>query len=219
MTMTSEEYFEIGIRYFERGEYKIAVEAFFRAKRLEPSFIQNRLMFGKTLAVLGANQAAEKEFKYVLKKSPDNTEALCFLGSIHISTGKYESAKKLLMQALSLNPANPQAHVCLAECLLYLGLPQEALKESSKAIELLPNYHVAYYGRAVAYWDLGKWHFAEADIKRAIKLDPKFQDYQILLARIYLRTERFNEGFEIWNLTLKPDISQIFLPLNRLESN
>jgi tetratricopeptide (TPR) repeat protein len=49
---------------------------------------------------------------------------------------------------------------------------KKAIAYLDRAIELNPNYAIAYYSRAISHHDLGEYEKAIADIDRAIKLKP-----------------------------------------------
>lgn len=51
---------------------------------------------------------------------------------------------------------------------------QGALVDYTKAIELDPNFVIAYYNRGRAYYDLVSYDLAIADYFKAIALDPNF---------------------------------------------
>ena len=52
------------------------------------------------------------------------------------------------------------------------GRYDEAIEKYNKAIELNPNYAIAYAGRGQAYFKLGQYDLAIPDLAKAIELDP-----------------------------------------------
>ena len=63
-------------------------------------------------------------------------------------------------------------HVAQAYELNNQGRYDEAIEECNKAIELDPNYALAYFNRGAAYINKGQYDLAIADCNKAIELDP-----------------------------------------------
>ena len=55
-----------------------------------------------------------------------------------------------------------------------LGRYEESIRDFDKAIELNPNFAVAYYTRGLAKRNLGRFDAADEDINKAVELDPHF---------------------------------------------
>ena len=68
--------------------------------------------------------------------------------------------------------AAAEEHYVQAHNLHKEGRYDEAIKEYTKAIELDPNYAIAYAERGQAYFKLGQYDLAIPDTAKAIELDP-----------------------------------------------
>ena len=101
--------------------------------------------FLKTLPVLqdavqlyqqGRTEEAQGQFLQVLKKAPDQPDALYFLGRIKLDQGKPADAIKLLTKAVRGNPRFAEAHFFSGSALNMLGRPLEALAAYNRAIAI-----------------------------------------------------------------------------------
>lgn len=98
-------------------------------------------------------------------------------GESYENQGKYAAAVKDFTKALELDPKNlgkqPPVYYNLGTALYKLGYPAEALLSLNKAIQLYPQYGLAYNQRGSIYGGLGKYEIALADFNKAIDLEPQ----------------------------------------------
>ncbi|WGK69511.1 tetratricopeptide repeat protein [Candidatus Haliotispira prima] len=66
------------------------------------------------------------------------------------------------------------------------GQDQEACRYHDRAIELKPDFAIAWLNRSIAYTGLGLFDKALTDAFKAIALDPEYIDSQRMLAQIYI---------------------------------
>ena len=57
---------------------------------------------------------------------------------------------------------------------LYAGDYKKAIEHYTKAIEIDPDFALAYNNRGVAYYNMGRYNEAIADYTKAIELDPEY---------------------------------------------
>ena len=88
-------------------------------------------------------------------------------------------------QALAIDPAMTAASVNRSASLLLLDRYQEARETVDRAIPFAngPELKLALYNRAMAHEALGDVKAAYRDLKRAIELDPAFEQAQAQLTR------------------------------------
>jgi len=87
---------------------------------------------------------------------------------------RYDDALRHCLVASALRPRWPRGHWVVAYVLLGKEAVEEAIAESSRAIELSPQDPETWNRRGVAYHRTGQWEKALADYSRAIELDPSF---------------------------------------------
>ena len=115
---------------------------------------------------------AEKLYKKILKKFPNNFDANYFIASINAQENNFVDAKEYMEKALSINPNVPELNNNLG--LLYFNLQQvdQSLHFFQKAIELNKNYLLAYINLAMAYVNLNKVPEAKKNYIKALEIEP-----------------------------------------------
>ena len=143
-------YFEQGLRLMEASEFEPALAMFNSAIKL------------------GLGNLAKI---YVCRG-----EALAYLG-------RWQEAERSLNEALRLRPDRATAYSAHNErgnVHRFQEAYDKAIADYTMAIQLEPDYHEAYYNRALAYE--GKHHFAEAeaDLTQMLQLNPNIgQAYEV----------------------------------------
>lgn len=99
---------------------------------------------------------AIKSFRIVLKKEPDNEEALSSLAEAYARQGSYDAAEEILKKLEVINPANIHglfisAFICVQE-----GAYEEAISEYKRIIYSQPHNARAYLLLGDVYWKAGK---------------------------------------------------------------
>lgn len=105
---------ELGLLYFENGEYEPAIEQFsnvlkFFNLRQEvyfeiPSLVEVYHNQGKAFQGLGYKRKAVKSFERALEIDPSSVEVLTSLGNFYLERRMYYKALKLNEKCLSINP-------------------------------------------------------------------------------------------------------------------
>ena len=115
---------------------------------------------------------AEKLYKKILKKFPNNFDANYFIASINAQENNFVDAKEYMEKALSINPNVPELNNNLG--LLYFNLNQvdQSLHYFQKAIELNKNYLLAYINLAMAYVNLNNVPEAKKNYIKALEIKP-----------------------------------------------
>ena len=81
----------------------------------------------------------------------------------------------------------------------------EAIEEYSKAIELNPDYELAYNNRGLAYYNLNEYETAIRDYNRAIKVEPDFAFAYYNRGSAYHKLGRYDEAMQDYNKSLELD--------------
>jgi tetratricopeptide (TPR) repeat protein len=114
-------WFNLGSVRYKRGEFKQAVIALERSRRINPSFNLAVLVMGLSLRKLGNNASAERCFVESLEAEPDNEVALTALALIAFDTGFYSTAIDYLDRLVRLRPGSSGAKKLRAKSKLMLG--------------------------------------------------------------------------------------------------
>jgi tetratricopeptide (TPR) repeat protein len=95
-----------------------------------------------------------------------------------------DKAEDLGRRAVELDVWRPEGegHMTLALVNLARGRPDEAIVETERALEIVPNDHFAYATLALALAQQGRLLEAARSIKRALRLEPRPSRFLLLVA-------------------------------------
>ncbi|CAN6287875.1 unnamed protein product [Urochloa humidicola] len=105
-------------------------------------------------------------------------------GQYEEALSQYDMALQIAAELESAEDIHSACHSNRAVCFLRLGKYDEAVKESTKALELNPSYLKALLRRAEAHEKLEHYDEAIADMKKVIELDPSNQQATRSLLRL-----------------------------------
>jgi len=114
-------------------------------------------------------------------------------------------ARAAASKALELDDRLAEAHVSLAHILLHEWAWQKAEAEFHRAMQLNPNYAVAFHWYALCVTALGRVDEAVAAMQRAIELDPVSVRINADLGMAYLAAGRYADAVTQEGLTLDLD--------------
>ena len=154
------------------------------------------------------NAQAKELFERALRLDPDNVDAMIGLASCIIadvvggwSISAIEDQKiaiTLADRALSKRPTSALARVAKGDIIRY-GQPEEALSEYDAALELDPNFPVAYANRGLALILLGRAREAFSPLELALRISPKdplaFQ-WRFFVCHAHLHLHEYEEAIE-----------------------
>lgn len=124
----------------------------------------------------GQLAAAEKIYEDILRRQPDNFDALHLLGLVSAQTGRSERGVDLIRRAIRLNGNVADAHNNLGNALRASRRFDEALSSFDRATALRKDLVPALYNRGLTLADLGRHDEALASYDRVIALAPKHAD-------------------------------------------
>ena len=125
--------------------------------------------------------AAQRHYKYLLKKQPKNTKVLVGLASTYSQQMDFDRSFQYINQALKINPRYRDAYVMKGSNYLFLNKPELAKSSYETAVQQDPSFYEAYLM-------LGSIYQAENNVicieyyKTAAQLRPKDPDVLFSLA-------------------------------------
>jgi tetratricopeptide (TPR) repeat protein len=90
-----------------------------------------------------------ESYREILKKDPNNLQALVNLGNRYYDSGQDRPAVDSYRRALAIDPGNTDVRVDMAVSLRRLGDPDGAVEELKKAISVSPRHAQARYNLGV----------------------------------------------------------------------
>lgn len=139
---------------------------------------------------------AESALQEVLQRSPDQPDALHFLGVLRHTQGQVGEALNLIQRAVAAVPNNSSAWNNLGNVLLLSGRGEEAADaydhavthgDGSDAVRALNNL-------GVLHRKLGRLDRSELALRHAVKRDPAFADAWYNLSTTLIKQGRVHDG-------------------------
>jgi tetratricopeptide (TPR) repeat protein len=102
--ITAEEYFSMGMAYFELGKYEEAEKWLNRARGMDKTKAASEYNLGRIAFEMGRYEDAIRLFDSILEKDPENILALKAAAYTRIKTGEIEKAEALYARVLAMVP-------------------------------------------------------------------------------------------------------------------
>jgi tetratricopeptide (TPR) repeat protein len=125
-TAEAEEYYALGMAYFDLGKYAESEKWFARARNANRTQTASEYNLGRIAFETGRYEEAEQRFEKVLKKDPDNVTALKAVAYTCIKLDKKEKAKTYYEKLILLVPESADNGYNYALVLLALDKAPEA---------------------------------------------------------------------------------------------
>ena len=130
----------------------------------------------------------------VLKRQPDNFQALQLLGVVSLQTGRIHEGVEVLTKAIALEPGSAPGHLNLGNGLRELKRPDQALACYDRAIALMPRLAEAWANRGNALCELRRPNEALESYGQALALNPQSAEAWSNRARALLDLARPEEA-------------------------
>ncbi|MEZ5329473.1 MAG: tetratricopeptide repeat protein [Verrucomicrobiales bacterium] len=172
---------------WSRGELKKAEELFKRSAEISAPRTNTQLVYAEFKLRLGDDAAAEAAAKVITEETPDYFPAAVLLARALSNQERNDEALAVLDRLLAGHTSYLLARLLQSEIWLKTGNNEAAIAQLKQLRQVYPgSARVAYqFSRAcIAESD---WTLAEAELKRAIALDPQYDDAVIMLVRLHLR--------------------------------
>ncbi|MDR2739883.1 MAG: tetratricopeptide repeat protein [Treponema sp.] len=123
---TAEEYFSLGMAYFDLGKYEEAEKWLNRARLMDKTKIASEYNLGRIAYEMGRFDDAVKYFERVLAKDKDNVLALKAASYGRIKIGDLQGAEALYNRVLAMEPDSVDQGYNYALVLMALDKPEKA---------------------------------------------------------------------------------------------
>ena len=148
-----------------------------------------RLLLGKALAAAGNAEAAETEFRELIRLQPPLIEAWLQWSGLLQKHGLFQKASDCLRAGLEANPQSAELHNDLAVASLALGDFGMAETHITQAIQIAPEWATGFCNLALLLRKQGKVADAEAAARKAVVLNADFPEAFNLLGEILMETD------------------------------
>src|SRR6266496_1173734 len=153
-----------------------------------------RLLMGSILLLADDGHGAIKEFERAIELNPKLPGLHAWYGRALMRMGDSEKAKAAFKIELAGNANDFEANLYMGILLRQDKLPEASLDYSASAVRLRPRDQYALYHLAADYAALGKPNEARPLLEGVIKEFPHFIEARVLLASVYYRLNRKEDG-------------------------
>lgn len=179
----------LGDYYFSRGDLAKALEEFATVSSQHPGDLGIRKIYIQLLLLNQKPDEANRLNEEILKKNPQDGEALMVKGEILNSQKKWDESIPVLRQVTKDAPDNATAHYQLGLALAEKGDPQQAEQEWNEATRLRPGYAEAWRNLGGLAMHRRDWKGLEIIGDKLETLAPRSPEGYLFHA-----TARFNQG-------------------------
>ena len=155
---------------------------------------QAHLLMGSILLLADDGHGAIREFERAIQLDPKLPTLNAWYGRALMRMGDTVKAKTVFRTALEQNQNEFDANLFLGVLLRQDKEFEEALTYLSRAVHLRPRDQFARYHVAAVYTSLGKPQDALPLLEGVAKEFPEFSEARVLLASVYYRLNRKEDG-------------------------
>ncbi|MBI4931968.1 MAG: tetratricopeptide repeat protein [Bacteroidetes bacterium] len=165
----------MGILRDAMGYPKEAEEYFLNAIRYQPNVPDSYFFYARFLQKQGRTGEAISQLKKGHEISPGHSGITQYLNSLSAVQG--ENTGDYIKKIEKYTQENPTAENYIELSLAYYrnGMYKECINACEKALELHPNFALAYNNMCSAYNAMEEWEKAMAACSKAIEIDSNFQ--------------------------------------------
>jgi tetratricopeptide (TPR) repeat protein len=164
------------------------------ARRTEPRSISGRVALVRSLVTAGNLARAETEVAELLKGAPDAASVHVANGVLQIAKKNAAGARSSFEKALALAPGFVDALSGLTTLDIQAKMPAKAIARLETEIGKQAASAPLLAMVAQAYEAAGDNAKAEQALRRAVSIDPRFNDAYVTLAQLYIRQGRIDEA-------------------------
>ena len=197
MPKDAEPYYQIGLVYLGRGEFRGALASFQKASELDPKRTDAQLKVAEIMGRFGnaeQSEEAHRKLEGILAANTKDPEVLDAIGALEFRSGRTDDALKRLEDALQKFPTDFRSTIELTEMKLRKNDPAGAEAVLRQAVARAPQSVPIAIALGSLYEVAGKTAEAEAEFARACQLDPKNGTALMSLARFQAARKQLAEA-------------------------
>jgi FimV-like protein len=198
-------WYMMGMIEEKQGDLKKAFGYFSKATTLNPDHIKSNLELGKIFLVAKMPDKAMEKAELVLKKVPNNDDALLLKAGIFIQGNKGDEGAAILRGLLAKKITKPEVYLMLFNNAIRNKDIESGGKILAEGIAANPKSLDLYMTVSDFYMRTGRLADAESAVKKMIQLEPKKAIYKLNLASLYMDTQRKEEGRNLIKAILNSD--------------
>jgi len=189
---------ELGLSFFNQGDYSGALDIFKRALAEDEDIPILYDHIGWSHIQLNQYDVAERVYRKAIDHGFDSADLRANLGLIYYRWGEFEKAEQELRIALELEERSVLAHYRLADVYRATKNYPKAVEHYRRVLEINPGYVWAFNGLGMALAMEGKNEEALAAFRDVVRIEPEMAPGYLNLAIHLERMQRFPEALETY---------------------
>src|SRR4051794_37238943 len=186
--------FNLGYLYFSEERFGDGVLALQRAAYANPEDFNTRYLLGASLSRLNRTDDALRAWRSAQKLRPDHPKLLAMM-IVEYEKGRYFSeAADLARSALRLSAGDENTHYLAIKALADAGDNEGAQSVAKAAVEKFPLSPRANFEYGFHLSKSGKTEEAIAFLRKAMQLDPKYEEPPYFLGEVMFDLGRNEEA-------------------------
>lgn len=155
---------------------------------------------------------AEKIYRHILEREPENDIALYRMGIIYLQRGDLQNAVSVLEQAASINRLSSDVYNNLGTAYFYTGRYDDAEKTYLHSLSLNPKHAYTLGNLAALMQQKGDLQAAETYLQRALCFQRDYSKAHNNLGALYLDQSRLEEAIAKFHEALRhePDMASAY---------
>ncbi len=178
-------YLNQGAAAYQEDDFKTAIKNFEKSQQLKPDDTTSFFYAGVAANADENYQQAKSFMETYLKNGGKMVEAYYVIINAYALANQKDKAIEVCRQARTQYPKNLELPKLEIQYLLELNRINEAKAGLEEAIKSEPNNFILHYFLAYTHFQSQNYEASKASVKRALELDPKSFDAQLLLAKCY----------------------------------
>ena len=192
--------------YFHQKDFAKSEASARQALALNPQTLDAHALLGAIDAAKGLRERAVKEFKAEIEGHPNNISNYIALAALYSMDGKWQEQMSTLEKARTVDSSSPDVKNDLAYLYLEHGRdPNVALSLAQEAKSAMPNSPVVADTLGWAFYKVGSYEPAIAQLSLATQKLPDRVAYQYHLGMAYLGAGRLGSAAQSLQRALKID--------------
>ncbi|MDE7400624.1 MAG: hypothetical protein K2N17_01080 [Clostridia bacterium] len=147
---------ESGVEYMKKNQFDDAVAEFDKVDERSEKYLAARNYIAMCNVISDRNEQAEEECLGILRRDPDNVQALTTLAAVKRQQHKTEEAKELALRLLAINPTEDEELYKIATVCCENGMHEQAFSIFSRLDDRFAYDCSLLFFKAVAAYNSGR---------------------------------------------------------------
>lgn len=199
----SDQWFNKGYCLAHMKKYQNALNAYNKARSLNPHDIELLVETASVEILLGKFEDAENTLNAALELSEDKSQIYIRFGRLHERKGDHKTAIDFFTKAMKLDPQNPDPYFQIAICYENMGSYKKSLGYYEKYLNLDPECDIGWFNKAIIYEKLKLFEHAIDSYEFALALNNEFYDAWFNYANLLADLERYQDAIEAFQQVIK----------------